>query len=229
MQRTGRGSTLMVDYAAARELMVDTQIRPRNVTDKRLLWSMLNVPRERFVPEARVPLAYSDSQHDLGAANGRILTSPEAFARLASLAEIDAADVVLDVACATGYSTAVLAGMASAVVAIENDADLVARAENVLTELEIGNAAVLEADLTAGLPSEAPFDVIVVNGAVEYVPEPLLAQLREGGRLVAPVRGPRTAIATIFARYGGEITSREAFELSMPELSQFFRPLTFAF
>lgn len=218
----------MSEFATARRQMVETQLRTRNVTDRRLLQAMLEVPRERFVPPQRQNLAYTDVNHALGGASGRVLPSPVAFARLVQLAEIEAGDVVLDIACGRGYSAAVLAHIAGAVVAVESDAELVAAADSVIAELEIGNAAVLKTDLLAGVPSEAPFDAIVVEGTVEYVPDTLFDQLREGGRLVASMRQGRTAIATIFVKTGGKMTFRQAFDSAMPDLPAFALPPVFA-
>lgn len=219
----------MQDFAQARQQMVETQLRTREVTDRVLLAAMLDVPRERFVPEERAGLAYSDMRHDLPGTSGRVLPSPEAFARLAQLGDIGRDDVVLDVACGIGYSSAVLARVASAVVALEDDPDLAAKADAVLTALEIGNAAVLYGDLAAGVPSEAPFDVIVIEGAIEQAPESLFGQLKEGGRLVAGVTHGRTAVATLFVKADGVVTRHEAFDIALPPLAAFAAPSGFAF
>lgn len=218
----------MSDFAEARLQMVETQLRPRDVTDHALLAAMLAVPRERFVPAARRGLAYSDMPHELGGGAGRILPAPDAFARLVQLAEIGTNDVVLDVACGAGYSTAVLARIASAVVALEDDPVLAARADSILTELETGNAAVLSGELAAGMASEAPFDVIVIEGAVGRVPETLFFQLKTGGRLVAGVTHGRTVVATLFVKTDGIVTRREAFDIALPALTVFAAPTVFA-
>ncbi len=223
----GRGLT-MVDYVAARAVMVNTQLRTSSITDRRLLTVMGDVPRERFLPEARRPLAYADVEHRLDAANGRAISTPAAFGRLVQLARIKPTDIVLDIACGTGYSTAILAGLANAVVATEDDEQLVGRADAALSELEIGNAAVLKAGLTAGLPSEAPFDVIVIEGSVDFVPEALFAQLKEGGRLVTSMRRGRTCVAEVFVNAEGDVTGRREFDLGLPPLAPFRRPEVFA-
>jgi len=186
------------------------------------------VPRERFVPEDRAGLAYSDITHRLSSVGDRVLSTPEAFARLAQLGGIGPDDVVLDIACGTGYSTAVLAKVASAVVALEDDADLVARTDALLTALEIGNAAVLTGALTEGVAAEAPFDVIIVEGAVEAIPEKLFGQLKDGGRLVAGVLRGRTVVATRFLKSDGVITPYESFDISLPVLGAFVAPEQFA-
>ncbi len=218
----------MPDFAEARLQMVETQLRTREVTDRGLLSAMLDVPRERFLPRARAELAYSDMRHELTGTSRRTLPAPEAFARLAQLGGITHDDVVLDVACGTGYSTAVLARIASAVVALEDDADLVAEADSLLTALEVGNAAVLRGELGAGVPTEAPFDVIVVEGAIDAIPETLFSQLKQGGRLVAGVAHGPTVVATLFVRSEGVVTRNEAFDIGLPRLAAFAAPPAFA-
>ena len=170
---TQREPFTMPDFAEARQHMVDSQLRTREVTDKPLLAAMLAVPRERFVPAARAGLAYADMSHKLSESGDRVLPAPEAFARLVQFGGITRDDIVLDIGCGTGYSSAVIARVAAAVVALESHEDLAAKADSILTELEVGNAAVLSGDLAAGVPSEAPFDVIVIEGAVDFVPEAL--------------------------------------------------------
>lgn len=217
----------MPDFEIARETMVDTQLRTSSITDRDLLAVMGTVPRELFVPAARRSVAYADISHDL-AAGGRRMAPAAPFGRLVQLAEVAPNDVVLDIGCGTGYSAAVLAGLASAVVAIETDEALVEAADRNLAELEIGNVAVLKADLAQGVPSEAPFDVIVIEGCVEYVPDTLLKQLREGGRLVASIKGVRTGVANVFVKAAGKVTSRQEFDLNLPMLPQFTQPRAFA-
>jgi len=219
----------MLDSLEARQQMVDTQLAPNAVTDKRLLGAMRTVPRETFLPPARLALAYSDAEHPLAAANGRVLPTPTAFAQLVQLGAIGPLDVVLDVGCGTGYSTAILAQLASAVVAIEDDQSLVARADELLTKLEISNAAVLKADLSKGVPSEAPFDVIVIEGQVDDVPKALLTQLKDGGRLVTSVSHGKSGFARVFQKSGSDVTARESFNLNMPELAAFGAETAFAF
>ncbi len=218
----------MLDFAKARLRMVETQLRTRDVTDKALLAAMLEVRRQRFLPETRKGLAYSDMPHRLPGASGRVLPAPEAFARLVQLGRIGRDDVVLDVACGTGYSSAVLARIASAVVALEDDPDLVAEADSILTALETGNAAVLSGTLADGVPSEAPFDVIVIEGAIAREPDTLLRQLREGGRLVTGIVHGHMAVATLFVLLDGKVTRHEAFDIALPPLSAFAAPGGFA-
>lgn len=207
----------MTDFERARITMVDTQLRTSGITDPGLLSVMGTVPRERFVPEGREDIAYADLSHPLSDAGHR-LPPAAAFAKLVQLAEVGPTDIVLDIGCGTGYSTAVLAGLSSAVVGLENDAGLVEKANGILADLDIGNAAVLAGKLEDGVPSEAPFDVIVVEGEVDFVPPALLDQLRDGGRLVALVADGPAATARIFMRSGEDVAVRPAFNATLPRL-----------
>ena len=219
----------MPDFADARLHMVESQLRTREVTDMPLLAAMLDVPRERFVPAARAGLAYSDMTHRLSESGGRILPTPEAFARLVQLGGIGRDDVVLDIACGSGYSSAVIARIAGAVVALEDDEELVAKADSELTALEVGNAAVVSGDLSAGVPNEAPFDVIIIEGAVTDVPDAILAQLKEGGRLVTGMMYERMAVATRYVKADGIVTRHEAFDISLPLIPAFAAHPAFSF
>lgn len=210
--------------------MVDGQLRPNAVTDHRVLEVMGTVPREIFVPEDRRALAYIDEDFSLGpAAGGRYLMEPMTFARLVQMAEIGPDDIVLDIACGTGYSTAVLAGLAGSVVAVDDVAVLVDRANENLAALDIGNAAAVVGELPEGNPDEAPFDCVLVEGAVEEVPDTLLAQLKQAGRLVAVVRRGPVSSATVFIKSGAEITSRTSFDATVPPLAAFDRQPRFQF
>lgn len=203
----------MSDYARARRMMVDNQLRTSAVTDPRLLAVMGRVPRERFVPEAWRALAYSDAPVPLG--NGRKLASPAPFARLVQLAEIEPGDRVLDLGCATGYSTAVLAGLAGEVVGVDPDAALVESARATLADLGI------PADIRAGPIdgsglSGGPFDVIVIENAVDAVPTGLWQHLADHGRLVALIGSGMAAAAHIFVKTGDDIAGRAGFNATLP-------------
>lgn len=199
----------MTDFAHARSTMVDNQVAPGSVTDRRLLAAMRRIPRERFVPEAVRELAYID--RDVPLAEGRTLTAPAPFARLVQLAAIEPGDKVLDAGCGTGYSTAVLAALAGRVVALESSPDLARVARNNLGAETVANATVVAGQLQAA--AEAPFDVVVVEDVVEAAPPQLVALLRDGGRLVALVGGNGLPpVAHLFVKQGNAVAGRKAFD-----------------
>lgn len=220
----------MIDFAEMRRAMVDAQVRANDVTDLRIVASMLETPRERFVPPSLSSFAYIDD--DLMVKEGtppRYLMEPMVLAKLLQAAEIGADDLVLDVGAATGYSTAVLARLAGQVVALEQDAELAAQGGALLTELGLLNAAFVQGPLAAGWPAEAPYDVILLNGAVEVTPEALLGQLKPGGRLLAVVGRGRAGRATVFTNTSGGIGSRIVFDAAVPVLPGFEARPSFIF
>jgi len=214
----------MPDYLRQRLNMVESQVRTNDVTDDRIHAAMREVPRELFVPEDKRPLAYADTVVEVW--QGRFLLDPRTFAKLAQLAEIAPTDRLLDVGCASGYSTAVLARLAGTVTAIEEDAALVARASQLLAACGYG-AKVLRGRLTEGASAQAPYDVIFINGAVEVEPSGLLEQLAEGGRLVAVMRDSRNSRATLFVRDRGRMGNRPDFDAYVPVLPGFARAKVF--
>ncbi len=207
----------MPDYAAARLNMIDNQIRPNKVSDVRVLAAMAEVPRERFVPKKLEGAAYVDE--DLAVAPGRYLMEPAVLARLLQMAAITPSDVVLDVGCATGYATAVLARLAATVVAVESDPDLIELAGALLAELGADNAAVVEGPLAAGYPKHAPYDAIVLGGAVDEVPQAITDQLAEGGRLAAVVtHGSSVGNGMLMRRVRGALSRQIVFDAAVPLL-----------
>ena len=220
----------MLDYARARQLMVDTQLRTSAITDRRLLAVMGRIPRELFVPETRRGLAYIDDIQPLtDDTPSRYLPSPAPFARLVQLADINARDAVLDVGAATGYSTAVIAALARHVIALESDAGLAAQARDNLACLGVGNADVVHRPLVSGPPGETLFDVVILEGAIEMIPPALLGRVRDGGRLVALVRNGATASGKVFVRAGRDIAARTAFDANLPPLEIVKREQQFVF
>jgi protein-L-isoaspartate(D-aspartate) O-methyltransferase len=215
----------MSDFAAARRNMVDGQVRTQDVTDLRIIGAMLDVPRERFVPPAKASLAYLDLDIPLGqGAAARRLLKPMVLAKLIQAAEPEQGDRVLDVACGTGYSSAVLAELAGEVVALEEDAALAAQAEKNLA----GRATVVTGPLIAGWPSGGPYDVILLNGASEIVPQSLFGQLKDGGRLVCVI-GASPGKAMLYLRSGAEVGSRPLFDAAAPLLPGFVKAPAFVF
>jgi len=211
---------------AARINMIDAQIRSADVTDPRIHAAMMAVQRERFVPTARKALAYADVPVEV--APGRYLLDPRSFAKMLQLARVAAEDRVLDIGCATGYSSAVLARMAKQVVALEQDADLVRIASELLAGA-VGQVQLTQGALIEGFKSGAPYDVIFVNGAIEQAPETLLSQLAEGGRLVAVLRDNSQAKAYLFLKEHGGIGRRPDFDADVPLLAGFKKALGFVF
>ena len=215
----------MADFDTMRAHMVEGQIRPNKVTDARLIEALAQVPRERFVPAHLQGVAYVDEDLPLG--GGRYLMEPVVFARLVEAARVGAGDTVLDVGCATGYSTAVLGRLAASVIGLESDPELLAAATRLLAELEVDNAVVVEGALAEGCPDQAPYDVILIGGAVADLPEAILAQLAEGGRLVTviPDRHVSDAChvgkAVRVSRRGGTASRRPLFDAAVPLLPGF--------
>ena len=217
-----------MDFELARRNMVDNQVRTNRVTDSLVISALRAIPRELFVPTAQKGVAYVDD--DIAVAPGRYLMEPMVLARLLQLAEVQRNDVALDVGCATGYSSAVLGRMASSVVALEQDADLVNWAAETLLGLGIDNAVVVEGELARGLPDQGPYDVIFVNGAMERVPEVLREQLADGGRLVGVLRGEKgVGHATLVTRNGNAFGHRTDFDANVRLLPGFARKPAFVF
>ena len=218
-----------MDYALARLNMVESQIRTNKVTDPGVVDAFENVPRELFVPKSKRGIAYADEALEVGA--GRYMLEPMVLARLLQAALPGPGDVALDVACGTGYATALLSRMVSTVVGIDDVAELVERGNGVLSGLEIDNAALVAGALAAGYPKQAPYDVILVDGAVEVLPEALLSQLAEGGRLVTVEGGTAVGpgVAVLYEKLGGRIGRRILFDAGTPMLAGFRRAPGFVF
>ena len=223
------GQGTLLDFARQRSGMIEQQIRPNAVTDRRLLAAMGEVPREMFVPSSRRLLAYSDEALEvLPAIEGappRFLLAPMVLAKLVQLAGVEATDRVLDVGCATGYSTALLAALSDSVIGLESDPTLVASSRDTLAALGIGNAEIVVGDLAAGYSEGGLYDVIFLNGSVPDEPTGLTAQLKEGGRLAAVVAtgraGARQGKACLFVKIDGEMSGLPHFDAGAPPLPGF--------
>jgi protein-L-isoaspartate(D-aspartate) O-methyltransferase len=222
---------MTAEYAHLRVKMVDGQLRTTGITDARILSAMGSIPREAFLPALRRPLAYLDEDIDIPTASGRPrhLMEPSPFARLAQLAVIGPADRVLDVGCGTGYSSAVLSRLAASVDGLECEADLAESARATLAKLDVGNVTVVEGALEDGYPQNAPYDVILLGGAVDEVPEALFGQLVEGGRVVAVIGEGNAGIARICVKEGGVVSCRRAFNAAIRPLPGFRRTPVFEF
>jgi protein-L-isoaspartate(D-aspartate) O-methyltransferase len=221
----------MSDFSIARRKMVDGQVRPSDVTDSRIIDAMLAVPREAFVPQDRRALAYLDLDLDVseGGSAKRYLIKPVVMAKLLHAAAIKDTDNVLVVGCATGYAAAVVARLAGQVTATESDSSLAAKAREVLAQLGCGNVTVGVAEAAEGDAANAPFDVIVLNGATEVTPDGLYRQLKEAGRLVGVFALVTPQRATVVTHSHGDFGSRALFDAAVPVLPGLGRLPAFVF
>ncbi len=221
----------MFDAAAARRHMVDGQIRTADVTNPNLIAAMQALPRELFVPPALAAQAYRDGDVSLG--RGRALLRPYVFAKLIQGADIRPGDQVLDVGCGTGYSAAVLAHMGASVVALEENAELARQAQAALAKAGAGQVtgqvSVVRAPLTAGWPAAAPYDLILLDGAIEIVPDAFGGQLKPGGRLAAIFGRVPATKAMIYRLVEGHLVGRPIFDAAAPLLPGFAAPPAFVF
>jgi protein-L-isoaspartate(D-aspartate) O-methyltransferase len=208
-------------------MMVDTQVRPADVTKFPIIEAMLRVSREDFLPAALKPTAYVGENIDLG--GGRVVLEPRTFAKMLDAVDIQPGDMVLDLGPAYGYSTAVAARLAEAVVAVESDPGMAREAEQLLAAAGVDNAAVVGGPLLDGDEKHGPYDVILVEGGVEQVPEALTSQLRDGGRIVAVFQDGNLGTCRLGHRSHGRTNWRFAFNASAPVLPGFERARTFEF
>ena len=217
----------MQDYAAARRHMVDSQIRPNRVTDERIMEAMERIPRERFVPPALKGVAYVDE--DIEIAPGRYLMEPQVLARMIQAAAIEPTDAVLEIGCATGYASAVLAQLAESVVAVDNNAALAEKATATLAELDLTNVAVVEGALDDDYSHQGPFDLVFVDGAVERLPDNWIKALGDGGRLVCVEIINGVGRAVLYSKVAGVPGRRILFDARTPVLAGFERAPAFVF
>jgi protein-L-isoaspartate(D-aspartate) O-methyltransferase len=220
-----------MDYRLARLNMVESQVRPNEVTDRRILDAMLDIPRERFVPHEIRALAYMDEDLPLGRSgpDRRFLLAPRTLARLVQMARIDPGEIVLDVGCASGYSTALIARLAQAVVGLERDPALAEEATETLHALDADNVVIVTGPLDEGYAKAGPYDAIVVNGAIPAFTDALRAQLKEGGRLAAVVMDGGVARARCVMRTRDAFVIADEAELGALRLPDFAAPVRFAF
>jgi protein-L-isoaspartate(D-aspartate) O-methyltransferase len=218
----------MIDYAAARLNMVESQLRPNKITDEALLDAFLTVPRERFVPETLRGIAYIDEDIPLG--GKRFLVEPMVLGRLLQIAAVRPGNSVLEIGAATGYATAILSRLARSVVAVESDARLRDLAQARLKEMRATVATLVDGPLEAGYAGRAPYDVILIDGAVALIPDAVASQLAEGGRLVTVLRPPgAVGRAVLMTRIEGVLSHRPVFDAATPLLPGFLPAPSFAF
>ena len=217
----------MTDFAQRRTMMVDTQVRPNDVTSYPVIEAMLTVPREAFVPDARQAVAYVGENVPL--AQDRWLLEPRSFGKMLDGLNIQPTELVLIVGAGLGYEAAVVARLAQAVVALESHPEMAAQAEATLAEQGVDNVAVVTGELAAGYPGQAPYDVILIAGGIEELPQALADQLAEGGRIGAIFSEGNLGVARIGHKIDGEINWRFAFNGSAPVLPGFNRRKGFVF
>jgi protein-L-isoaspartate(D-aspartate) O-methyltransferase len=222
-----RRAFLMTDFSKRRTMMVDTQVRPSDVTKFPIIDAMLNVAREDFVPAAQREAAYVGENLELG--QGRALLEPRTLAKMLDALAIDSDELVLDIACGLGYSTAVIARMAQAVVAVEQDEDMAREAQDALMTAGADNAVVHEGPLIEGAPQHGPYDVIILQGGVCDIPAALTDQLKEGGRIVALFMDGVVGEVRLGHKRAGDISWRLAFNATAPVLPGFEKEKTFTF
>ncbi|WP_435140762.1 protein-L-isoaspartate O-methyltransferase family protein [Pseudopelagicola sp. nBUS_19] len=209
----------MTDYTALRTTMVDTQVRPSDVTKYTVIEAMLNVPRESFVPRDRRCAAYVGEHLNLGA--GRIVMDPRVLAKMLDVLDIQKDELVLDVGSGLGYSAAVISRMAEAVIAVEDDEERAAEAQMALSEHGADNAVVHAGALTDGAAEHGPYDVIIIQGGVEFLPDGLNLQLKDGGRIVTLFMEGALGAVRIGYKIDGDINWRLVFNASAPVLPGF--------
>ncbi|MHA7852171.1 protein-L-isoaspartate O-methyltransferase family protein [Roseovarius sp.] len=217
----------MTDYAARRTVMVDTQVRPSDVTKFPIIDAMLDVPREAFVPRHLREAAYMGENIDLG--GGRVILEPRTLSKLLDSLDIRSSELVLDVGSALGYSAAVIARMAEAVVAVEEDRDMANEAQGLLSEHGADNVIVHHGPLAEGAPEHGPYDVMVVEGGVGDLPQTLIEQVKQGGRIACLFMEGALGAVRIGYKVDGDISWRYAFNAGAPVLPGFERYKVFTF
>jgi protein-L-isoaspartate(D-aspartate) O-methyltransferase len=220
----------MSGFSTARQKMVDGQVRTSDVTDSRILDAMLDLPREAFVPAAQQALAYLDLDLDVAAGGTkRYLLKAALTAKLLQAAEIKSTDNVLVVGVASGYVAALAGRIAAKVTATESDSALASQAATTIAGLGLANVAVRTAAAADGAVDSAPYDVIILNGATEIVPQGLFGQLAEGGRLVGVFAATRPSRAMVVTLTHGDFGHRTLFDAAAPVLPGLERLAEFVF
>jgi protein-L-isoaspartate(D-aspartate) O-methyltransferase len=216
----------MTDFATRRRFMVDTQVRTADVTEFPIIDAMLNIPREAFVPRDRMEAAYSSEPVALG--DGRVLLDPRCFAKMLEAIDLTNDDLVLDVGAGLGYSAAVIARIAEAVVALEDDPERISEAHSLLSEHDADNVILVDGALPDGCAEHGPYDAIVVEGGIETLPKALDDQLKEGGRIVCLFMEGALGVVRIGYKIDGRINWRFAFNAGAPVIDGFRKETAFA-
>ena len=211
----------MTDFAQRRTMMVDSQVRPNEVTSYPVIEAMLTVPREQFVPDSRQDVAYAENNIDL--APGRVLLEPRTLGKMMDALNLQGTDLVLDIGAGYGYAAALMARIVEAVVAVEDSPEMAAEAETRLAGQDVFNVAVIKGPLTGGCASQGPYDAVLVEGAIEEFPDALTDQIAEGGRVVALFHEGHLGVVRIGLKLDGRINWRFAFNAGAPVLPGFAR------
>ena len=216
----------MSDFASRRMMMVDTQVRPSDVTKFPIIEAMLHVPRELHVPAACREAAYMGEHVSLG--QNRVVLDARSLSKMLDAIDIQPEELVLYIGAGLGYGVAVMARLAQTVVAVEEREDLAADAARVLSEQGVDNAVVVPGPLPAGAAKHAPYDAIFVEGGIEVLPDALTEQLKEGGRIVAIEMTGALGTVKHGVKAEGRISWRYAFNAAAPVLPGFARAKSFA-
>lgn len=217
-----------MDFTAARRIMVDSQIRPNDVSEPRYVTAFMAVPRESFVPSTKREIAYSELE--IATSETRAMWIPRDIAKMLKALAPRPTDVALVIGAGSGYEAALLAQLTETVLVVEDNEEAVEKLSARFADLNYDQVAAIEAPLTEGLPGQGPFDIILICGMVQQVPETLKAQLGEGGRLGAVVQmDPALGKARVYTRGGEAVAYRDVFDCTPPRFSEFDLPRAFVF
>ncbi len=217
----------MTDYATARRAMVDCQIRPSDVTKFTVIDAMGRVPREKYVPDDARRVAYAGDHIEI--ADGRVVLDPRVLAKMLDYLDIRSDELVLDIGCGLGYSTAVIACMSEAVVGVESDTGLADDAEATLAAQGVDNAIVARGPLDEGAAKHGPYDVVIIEGGIEQLPPTLESQIKDGGRICAIFIDGTRGQCRVGVRGGDTIAWRYAFDSKAPVIAAFNAAQAFVF
>lgn len=215
----------MTDYQTRRKTMVDTQIRPSDVTKFPIIEAFLSVPREKFVPDGKREAAYIGENFKIG--QSRVILEPRTLAKLLDALDIRNDELVLDIGPGLGYSSAVISPMAEVVIAVEDDSTMASEAEEILAEVGADNVVIQIGKLEDGAPEHGPYDVIILQGGVEEIPSSILKQLKNGGRVGAIFVEEGLGTAKIGFKLNDKINWRYSFNAAAPVLPGFFKQKDF--
>lgn len=217
-----------IDHGQARFNMVHNLLRPNQVIRPDIIDALMAIPRERFLPKELQNICYIDSDLPLG--DGRFMMCPLSFSKLLQVSNIQDDDIVLDIGCLTGYSTAIIGKLAASVTGIDINPLFLSQATEETSKLEILNTIFHYAELNQGFPKNAPYSLIFIEGEVDFVPPAILDQLSDHGRLITIVRThPHQKVAKIYQKIGQKCASRDLFDLNAKPLHGFQQPKGFTF